>query len=150
MIAELQEKIIEVLETEQLAPAGGKKYPEKIKPYEGELIDPKKHLRGVGSLVAVEVGEIPSIQHQDTTGNEVRFNASVEVIGIVRNEKGSEARRSAGAELVDFMLTALQGKKVYVGDSLVYLTLNARVSTVPDLLHPYYAAVYTLNVFIEN
>lgn len=142
MIAEVQEKIITLLESKREG-----QYPNIIKAYGSEIVDPQRWV-DKKSFVGVEVGEL-NFTTNSTTGATRDINLNVEVVIIVRQMAGNVAKRSEGAELLDWFMTAIKGEQIALEDgTLVLLNMSGSIRTIPDLLHPYWAAVATLNPVI--
>lgn len=148
MLGELQENIISVLKAAQTKSSDfSTAYPAVIRPYGGELTNPKKYITTTPAVM-VEVGH-NDFEPMDTVGKDRRFNHTVEIILVTKQETGQRERRSAGTELADWALAALRGKTVYVDNQPVYLG-RGNTRTLPDLLNPFWAAVITLSPFTEE
>lgn len=139
MIGEFQEKLIALLESKRV-----NGYPDIIKPYESEIIEPKKYI-DKKSFVGVEVGELNFVS-DSTTGQTRQISLNVEVVMIVRQMAGNAAKRSSGADLLDWFLAAIKGERIGMEDGdVIFINMRGSVRTIPDLLHPYWAAVATIN-----
>jgi hypothetical protein len=130
MIVELQTQLISLLTEYNTATP----YAKKIKPYGGELRNPKN----VNFVPSIYVDTISSghIKTEDTLGELYDGALTPEIILFANNAESGGSRRDSLAAGLDWIIDALKGKFITVSGAQVKVAEEIQFRTITDFFKP--------------
>jgi phage gp37-like protein len=130
MIAELQTALVALLE----AYNNDNDYAKQIKPYGGELRNPKNV--NYTPSVYVDVAVSGNVESEDVLGELFDATLSPEIILFDENKASGKAKHTDLAKGIDWVLNALRGATLTISGVPVIVGLNIQWRVISDFYKP--------------